>query len=60
MQMHQFQLANQLPIEIVRSFGKAKKATCVTFVSKYAYEHGIKEKLGLEKIVLPVRNKKFN
>ena len=38
------------------AYGKAKGNTCVTFVSKYAYEHGIKEKLGLENIVLPVKN----
>ena len=36
------------------AFGKAKSTTCITFVSKYAYEHGIKEELGLEKMVLPV------
>ena len=36
------------------AFGKAKGATCITFVSKYAYEHGIKEELGLQKMVLPV------
>ena len=36
------------------AFGKAKESTCITFVSKYAYEHGIKEELGLEKTVLPV------
>jgi len=28
----------------------------MTFVSTYAYEHGIKEELGLDKIVLPVHN----
>lgn len=36
------------------AFGKAQESTCITFVSKYAYEHGIKEELGLEKTVLPV------
>ncbi|MEE0954685.1 MAG: urease subunit alpha [Eubacterium sp.] len=36
--------------------GKAVGATNITFVSTYAYEHGIKEELGLEKIVLPVHN----
>ncbi len=36
--------------------GKAIGATNITFVSTYAYEHGIKEELGLEKIVLPVHN----
>ena len=36
------------------ALGKAKYPTCATFVSTYAYEHGIKEELGLEKLVLPV------
>lgn len=36
--------------------GKAVQSTSITFVSTYAYEHGIKEKLGLQKIVLPVHN----
>lgn len=36
--------------------GKAIGATNITFVSTYAYEHGIKEELGLDKIVLPVHN----
>ncbi|MEY8661384.1 urease subunit alpha [Ligilactobacillus faecis] len=36
--------------------GKAVGATNITFVSKYAYDHGIKEELGLDKIVLPVHN----
>ena len=26
-----------------------------TFVSQYAYDHGIKEEIGLNKIVLPLR-----
>ena len=34
--------------------GKAKYRTCATFVSQAAYDSGIKEKLGLEKQVLPV------
>ncbi len=34
--------------------GKANFQTSITFVSKYAYENGIKEELGLQKIVLPV------
>lgn len=38
------------------SYGKAVGSTCVTFVSKFAFENGIKEKLGLDKIVLPVKN----
>ena len=37
------------------AFGKALGSTSITFVSTYAYEHGIKEELGLNKIVLPVR-----
>ena len=36
------------------AYGKAIFPTCVTFVSKYAYEHGIKEQLGLQKTILPV------
>lgn len=36
------------------AYGKAIGSTCATFVSKYAYEHGVKEKLGLNKMVLPV------
>ena len=35
--------------------GKAKYDTCITFVSRAAYEDGIKEKLGLDKVVLPVK-----
>lgn len=38
------------------ALGKARSATSMTFVSKYAYEHGIKETLGLDKNVLPVKN----
>ena len=38
------------------AFGKAKLRTCITFVSKTAYDLNIKEKLSLEKIVLPVSN----
>lgn len=36
--------------------GKAKYSTCATFVSTAAADGGIKEKLGLEKLVLPVHN----
>ena len=36
------------------AYGKAKYASCITFVSKAAYENGIKETLGLEKTILPV------
>ena len=35
--------------------GKARSRTCITFVSKAAYENGIKERLGLMKTVLPVQ-----
>jgi len=38
------------------SYGKAVSNAGITFVSEYAYEHRIGEVLGLEKIVLPVRN----
>lgn len=34
--------------------GKAKYRTCATFVSSAAADRGIKERLGLEKMVLPV------
>lgn len=36
--------------------GRAKYATCVTFVSQIALDEGIKEKLGLQKMILPVHN----
>lgn len=38
------------------AYGKARSHTSVTFVSKAAYSSGIKEKLGLDKQVLPVKN----
>ncbi|MEO9365235.1 MULTISPECIES: urease subunit alpha [Candidatus Nitrosocaldus] len=38
------------------AFGRAVKNTSFTFVSKRAMELGVKNRLGLEKIVLPVRN----
>lgn len=38
------------------AYGKAVHETNLTFVSQYAYEHGIKDELGLNKIVLPVKN----
>jgi urease subunit alpha len=38
------------------SFGGALPATCVSFVSTAAYEDGIRARLGLERLVLPVRN----
>ena len=42
--------------DLYGAFGKAVGSTNITFVSKYAYDHGIKEELGLDKIVLPVHN----
>lgn len=36
--------------------GRAKYATCATFVSQIALDEGIKEKLGLQKMILPVHN----
>ncbi|MBN2865113.1 MAG: urease subunit alpha [Thiotrichales bacterium] len=47
------------PVHYRPMFGAAGKAvygTSITFVSQAAYDLGIKEKLGLEKIVLPVKN----
>lgn len=38
------------------SHGSAKYDTCITFVSKDAYNNGIKESLNLKKTVLPVEN----
>lgn len=38
------------------AYGKARSNTCITFVSKIAYENNIKETLGLQKMVLPVKN----
>lgn len=38
------------------SYGLAKSRTCITFVSQYAYESGIREQLHLSKIVLPVKH----
>jgi urease subunit alpha len=38
------------------AFGKALTASSLTFVSKVAYDHGIADRLGLDKIVLPVEN----
>ncbi|MBE6023317.1 MAG: urease subunit alpha [Cellulosilyticum sp.] len=35
--------------------GKAKYDTSITFVSRSAYENGIKEKLDLDKVILPVK-----
>lgn len=46
------------PMKMTRLFGAHGKSMSIhkTFVSTYAYEHGIKEELGLDRIVLPVRN----
>jgi urease subunit alpha len=38
------------------AFGKALGSTCLTFVSKLAHKDGIKRKLALSRIVLPVKN----
>ena len=38
------------------AYGQAVHQTNLTFVSQYAYDHGIKEEIGLNKIVLPVNN----
>jgi urease subunit alpha len=38
------------------AFGKAMTASSVTFVSQAAYDRGVHERLGLERIVLPVEN----
>jgi urease subunit alpha len=38
------------------ALGRAVKKTCYTFMSKAAIELGVPQKLGLEKIVLPVKN----
>ncbi|WP_326717527.1 urease subunit alpha [Vagococcus jeotgali] len=42
--------------DLFGAIGKANKETSITFVSTHAYDNDIKEKLGLEKIVLPVKN----
>ncbi|MGL5649590.1 MAG: urease subunit alpha [Clostridium sp.] len=44
----------EIPRAMFGSYGKALTSTCITFVSQYAYEHGVKEKLGLNREVLPV------
>jgi urease subunit alpha len=38
------------------AMGKAVKKTCFTFTSKAAAKLGVPEKLGLEKVILPVKN----
>ena len=42
--------------DLYGALGKSCGKSNIAFVSAYAYEHGIKEKLGLDKIVLPVKN----
>lgn len=37
-------------------YGLARKRSCITFVSKAAYESGIKDRLSLQRLVLPVKN----
>ena len=37
-------------------FGLARSRTCISFVSGAAFENGIKEELGLQRQVLPVKN----
>jgi len=47
------------PVHYRPMFGAAGKAvygTSITFVSQHAYDQGIKDKLGLEKQVMPVQN----
>lgn len=47
------------PVVYTDMFGAktlAADRTCFTFVSQYAFEHGIKERLGLSKTILPVKN----
>ncbi|MGX5376749.1 urease subunit alpha [Ligilactobacillus sp. LYQ135] len=38
------------------SVGRSLSSTHMTFVSSYAYNHNIKDKLGLNRIILPVKN----
>lgn len=42
--------------EMFGGHGLALSSTCLTFVSKYAYDNGIKEKLELKRQVVPVKN----
>ncbi len=47
------------PVVYTKMFGAKGQAvdrSCITFVSQYAYEHGIKAALGLNRMVLPVKN----
>lgn len=38
------------------AMGKAMPKTCISFVSRIAYDEGVGEKYGLERMVMPVRN----
>lgn len=52
-------LPNPEPTKMTRLFGSVGKALGMnfkTYVSRYAYEHGIKERLGLDRLVLPSQN----
>lgn len=40
--------------QMFAGYGLALQKSCLTFVSKYAYDHGISEELGLKRTVLPV------
>jgi urease subunit alpha len=42
--------------EMFGAFGKALHNTCVSFVSQAAFNNGIAQEYGLQKMVLPVRN----
>jgi urease subunit alpha len=38
------------------AYGRARTNTSICFVSNFAYENGIKEELGLQKQIMPVKN----
>ena len=38
------------------AYGTALPKTCISFVSRVAYDEGIAEKYGLNRIVMPVKN----
>lgn len=40
--------------DLYGAWGGAVQASNITFVSQYAFDHGIKDEIGLKKIVLPV------
>ena len=46
---------NHIMKKMFGAYGKAVQSSSITFVSKVAYENNIKEKLGLNKVVLPVK-----